>query len=239
MGCGAIIGICYTLIGKQEAEVVDRQAAHGVVVVADGCVNHGAWRQLSRTERTLLVLELDNAAFDAVFDNHAFDCVSGRRLRTNDGAVLAQAVDAVHGLYLDGRIPPRVHEVHSRSLGQVECHAACLERDEKDAHARVFHKMADRAVACLGRHVALQAADAEPGALQAEGDEIEEVDKLTEHQALDRAVRQLAQLGKFLDERLDLGARAPAAQVDAREDALALGIAGLRNGLRRLERRRV
>lgn len=79
------------------------------------------------------------------------------------GPVLAQTMDTVHRLCerqhrrirvlapgdcygeerrrteFYGGVPPAIHEVHARSLGQVQSDTSCFERNEEDSDFHVVH----------------------------------------------------------------------------------------------------
>ena len=115
---GPCTEIAYSVTySEQEAEIFRRQAAHRRVVSrelhvktmvqqtstrkvinkqeAHRCVDHCAF----------LLLQLDNPAFDAIFDDE-FDSLNR--------AVLAQTVDSIHGLILDSRVPRSLISPHEQ-----------------------------------------------------------------------------------------------------------------------------
>mmetsp|Transcript_30689 Transcript_30689/g.65963 ORF Transcript_30689/g.65963 Transcript_30689/m.65963 type:complete len:445 (+) Transcript_30689:464-1798(+) len=128
-------------------------------------------------------------------------------------------MSAVDGLILRRRIPPRVHEVDVRGHGEVERHAARLERDEDHLDGVVLLEGGEHGVARGDGHAAGELDRLQSAVLQAvlhqveEGDELRENDGLGGRVALEHAVQ-------LLHERLHLGRRLEGLEVEPREDPL-------------------
>ncbi len=77
----------------------------------------------------------------------------------HDAAVLADAVGAVDGLRLGGRVPPRVEQEHVVGLGQGETEPARLEADEEHRRFSPAERL-DGGVAVARRAVEVGVRDA-------------------------------------------------------------------------------
>ena len=99
---------------EQPADVVGGEGgAEGVAVVHDA----------GGTASALRACERDDLLFDGVAGDQPVD---------HDVAGLADAVGAVDGLGLGGRVPPRVEQEAVVGLGEVQAEAAGLEADQED-----------------------------------------------------------------------------------------------------------
>ena len=113
------------VLRKQELEVFAGEVGdHAVVGVEDGV-----------GEVALLLLEFEDLLLDGVAADQAVG---------EDVLGLADAVRAVDGLGLDGRVPPRVEQVDVFGRGQVQAQAAGLEADQEERAVGSFWKRSTR-----------------------------------------------------------------------------------------------
>lgn len=124
---------------------------------------------------------------------------------------------------LDTRIPPRIDDEDSRGLGQVQGHAAGLERDEKDLDVGVVHKVLDRLLALRGRHAAVQHDGVEAGATKPPLDELQHGGELREDNGLVRALLT-AEFVQVVHEHFDLRRRRPVFHLDPVDDRVLLHV---------------
>ena len=113
------------------------QLDHTGCVAAHRAVKHKA----------LLLLQLQDALFDAVGDDEAGGF---------DWSMLADAMCPVDGLELSSGVPPRIHDEGVVGDGEIECHSASLEADEEDLAVRVVVESFESHIALLECHVSAQ-----------------------------------------------------------------------------------
>eukprot|EP00312_Isochrysidales_sp_CCMP1244_P004388 CAMPEP_0196676380 /NCGR_PEP_ID=MMETSP1090-20130531/4825_1 /TAXON_ID=37098 /ORGANISM="Isochrysis sp, Strain CCMP1244" /LENGTH=231 /DNA_ID=CAMNT_0042014343 /DNA_START=129 /DNA_END=821 /DNA_ORIENTATION=- len=188
------------VILEQEAQVVLRELRERADVSADGALE----------DEPLLVLQ----ANDALLHGVAHD-----KPNRADGLVLAEAVGAVDGLVLGGRVPPRVHQVDVGRDGQVEGDAARLEGDEDHLCAEVVLEGVEYPLARRDAHPAVELDHLDARALDPVLEQVEERDELRKDDRLGRRV-SLAHRVQLLHQRLHLRARAELGHVQPAEDAL-------------------
>jgi hypothetical protein len=135
-------------------------------------------------------------------DDLLLDRVLGDQTVNGNGSRLADAVRAIGGLALDGRVPPRVEVNDVVGGSEIEPEAACLEAHQKERCLASLEGSDALTAGGLGRR-AIEVEVAEATFVELFANELEKIDELTEHQ---RAVPVRGKLLGQLEEGLHFGA---------------------------------
>src|ERR1700730_1110280 len=122
-----VVSLVKPLSPERLEEALDVAGFEAGAGAARGFVNSGG-------KRFLALLQFEHALFHRPLRDEFVD---------EDGLVLADAVGAVGGLVLDGRVPPWIVMDHRVGRGQVEAGAAGLEADQKQRRLALL-KLCDR-----------------------------------------------------------------------------------------------
>jgi hypothetical protein len=140
-------------------------------------------------ERPLFVVQADDAFLDSALGDQAI---------YGDRPQLPDAVCSAHGLVFGSRVPPRVGDDHIVGSGQVEAKTTGFEADQKEVAVATLERR-DAAAALGGGRGAVQVLVTDACRVKGFAQDLQEVDKLTEHQRLVAVGDQFArEIGKSL-----------------------------------------
>ncbi|GIX61281.1 coronin [Babesia caballi] len=190
---------------EEEREVGGAEPRHGGARRADGRVE----------DDHLLLLQLDDALLDRVPADEPHGV---------HGLGLPDAVGALDGLQLGGRVPPGVHEEDAVGDLEVEALAAGHEADEQDAEPGVVVELEQHVPASVDGGGADEDGAGHAGGAEAKGNQLEHGAVLREDEALVGGGGE--DLGDLGEEGLDLGARLELAQLEPLQNAAPGDAAG-------------
>src|SRR5579883_1225154 len=169
---------------EQREELLPRDPA-GLARLAEGDLR----------DASLALLQREDSLLDRVLGHHAIH---------HDGALLSEAMRAVCGLFLHGRVPPWIEQEDVVGRREVEARAAGLERHQEHGRAALVLELAHHRAPIAGRAVEAREADARRPEMRL--DAVEQRGPLGEHERLVAfGDRVLERLDQALDLRRRLG----------------------------------